>query len=64
MTAVPGKKVAMRLVKKFSGAGLLTVSASRIQAVSCMNRRQAIIVKPRSPTVHQNSKVQERLDEM
>jgi hypothetical protein len=61
---VPGKKVAMRLAKKFSGAGLFTASASRIQAVSCMNSRQAIIVNPRRPTVHQNSKVHERLDEI
>jgi hypothetical protein len=64
VTFVPGKNVANRLAKIPSGGGAFTASASRTQAVSCRKRRQAMIVKPRSPTVHQNSKVHERLDEM
>lgn len=64
MTRVPGKKVANLFAKKFSGAGLLTASASRTHDVSCMNKKQVMIVNPRSPTVHQNSKVHERLADM
>jgi hypothetical protein len=56
--------VAILLEKKFSGAGLFTASGSRTQELSCMNKKHVMIVNPRSPTVHQNSKVHDRLAEI
>jgi hypothetical protein len=64
VTLFPGRKVAILFATNPSGAAALTASASRIQAVSCMNKKQRIIVKPRSPTVHQNSKVHDLSEEM
>ena len=66
VTLFPGKNVAILFaVKLVGGAGLaLTTSGSRSQEVSCMNKKQRMTVKPSSPTVHQNSKVQEPLNEM
>ena len=64
VTLLPGMNVAILLATNPAGGDKFTASGSRIQAVSCMNRKQRIIVNPRSPTVHQNSNVQEPCEEI
>lgn len=58
VTRVPGKNVAILLLKNPSTGSLLIDSPSLDQAVSCRNKKQQTRVKPINPTVHQNSKVQ------
>jgi len=63
VTLVPGKKVAILLDTNPSGAAVLIALVSRCQEVSCKNKKTPIIVAPSKPTVHQNSRVHDRLDD-
>lgn len=64
MTFEPGRKVATLFATKPSGAAGLAASGSRTHEVSCINKKHSMIVNPKRPTVHQNSKVHDLFDEM
>lgn len=61
---MPGKQVANRLAIKPDGAMIFSAPGSRFHEVSCMKRKQMRMVKPNRPTVHQNSKVHDRFEEI
>ena len=64
VTLDPGRKVATLFAKKPFGAGGFSSPDSLYHEVSCINKKQSITVKPRSPIVHQNSNVHDLLEEI